>query len=103
MLEKMRYRVLASSTPKEAIRIVSENSDDVDLLITDVVMPEMTGCELAENLKSLHTKIKCLFMSGYPGNVIANHGILEKGINFIQKPFSKQELASRVRETLDSK
>ena len=103
MLETFGYTVLASSTPREAMRIASEKSVEIDLLITDMVMPGMTGRDLRENLSPLFTELKCLFMSGYTGNVLTHQGILEEGINFIQKPFSKQEIAAKVREVLDSK
>ena len=102
MLEKFGYTVLASSTPREAMHIASENAGDINLLITDMVMPEMTGRDLARNLISLYPELKYLFMSGYTGNAIAVQGVLEEDANFIQKPFSKQELAAKVREALDS-
>jgi PAS domain S-box-containing protein len=103
MLENLGYAVLTSSTPREAIRIASENSDEINLLITDVVMPEMNGRDLAKNLTSLYPELKCLFMSGYTGNVIAHQSLLEEGVDFIQKPFSIQQLSAKVREALDSK
>ncbi|HBI14715.1 MAG TPA: hypothetical protein DDY20_04250 [Desulfobulbaceae bacterium] len=102
MLEGLGYTVLGASTPGEALRIASENSGDINLLITDLVMPEMTGRDLAKNLTSLYRELKCLFMSGYTSDIIARQGILDEGVNFIQKPFSKQELATKVREVLDS-
>ena len=71
------------------------------MLITDVVMPEMNGRELADQLKILCPGIKCLFMSGYTANVIAHWGVLDQGIQFIQKPFSTNDLVAKVRETLD--
>ena len=92
MLEGFGYTVLASCTPKEAMHIANENPGDIDLLITDLVMPEMTGRELAETLISLRPNLRCLFMSGYSGNVIAHQRVLEEGGCFIQKPFSNQEL-----------
>ncbi|MFH2066103.1 MAG: PAS domain S-box protein [Pseudomonadota bacterium] len=103
MLEKAGYTVLASLTPTEAMRIAGENSDNIDLLLTDLIMPEMTGRDLMENLTSLCPELKCLFMSGYTGNVITHQGVLEEGVNYIQKPFSGQELATKVREALESK
>jgi FixJ family two-component response regulator len=66
-------------------------------------MPGMNGRDLAKQLISLYPKLKTLFMSGYTSNVIAHHGVLYDGIHFIQKPFSKQALAAKVREALDSK
>jgi len=69
--------------------------------MTDVVMPEMNGRDLARNMLSLYPDLKRLFMSGYTANVIAHHGVLDEGVQFIQKPFSKQDLAIKVRKTLD--
>jgi len=103
ILEDFGYRVLAASTPGQAIRATKEYAGDIDLLITDVVMPEMNGQELAKNLLALHPKLRIIYMSGYSGNVIARHGVLDEGVNFIQKPFSMQDFAAKVREVLDSK
>jgi YesN/AraC family two-component response regulator len=69
--------------------------------MTDVVMPEMNGRDLAKNLLSLYPSLKRLFMSGYTANVIAHHGVLDEGVHFIQKPFSINDLAGKVREVLD--
>jgi CheY-like chemotaxis protein len=103
MLEHQGYTVLAASTPGEAIRLAREHAGEIPLLITDVVMPEMNGRDLAKNLLSLYPHLKRLFMSGYTADVIAHHGVLDASVNFIQKPFSKQDLAAKVREVLDSK
>ena len=100
MLETFGYRVLSASMPGEAIRMAREHAGQIHLLISDVVMPEMNGRDLAKNLISLYPGIRCLFMSGYTANVIAHHGMLDDGINFIQKPFSIQALAAKVREAL---
>ncbi|MBF0376674.1 MAG: PAS domain-containing protein [Desulfamplus sp.] len=100
MLEKIGYKVLASSTPKEAIKLAQTYSDKIDLLITDVVMPDMNGKDLAKNILSIYPDIKVLFMSGYTANVIAHHGVLDSGVNFIQKPFSKQDLSEKIRNAL---
>ena len=70
--------------------------------MTDVVMPEMNGRDLARTLQSLYPRIKRLFTSGYTADVIAHHGVLDEGVHFIQKPFSMQDLAVKVREVLDS-
>jgi two-component system, cell cycle sensor histidine kinase and response regulator CckA len=72
-----------------------------NLLITDVVMPEMNGRALAEQLRAARPNIKCLYMSGYTADVIAHRGILEEGVNFIQKPFGSNDLATKVRQVLD--
>jgi PAS domain S-box-containing protein len=103
MVEDLGYRVLTSLSPKEAIRIAEEESDKINLLITDVVMPEMNGRDLMKHLASGLPQLKCLFMSGYTGDVITDRGVLDEGIHFIQKPFSKRDLAVRMRDVLDSK
>ena len=69
--------------------------------MTDVVMPEMNGRDLAKNLLSFYPHLKRLFMSGYTADVIAHHGVLDEGVNFIQKPFSMKGLAAKVREAMD--
>ena len=103
MLEKFGYSVLTAPTPNEAIAVARERVGEINLLITDVVMPEMNGRELAENIMSFSPGLKCLFMSGYTGDVIAHHGVLDEGVNFVQKPFSMQTLSVKVREVLDKK
>ncbi|MHB8910299.1 MAG: response regulator [Syntrophales bacterium] len=100
LLRRQGYTVLAASTPGEAIRQAGEYKGEIDLLMTDVVMPEMNGRDLASHLLSLHPKLKRLFMSGYTANVIAHHGVLEEGMHFIQKPFSTMDLAVKVRQVL---
>lgn len=103
MLERLGYNVLIAATPGEALRLAREQSGSIDLLITDVVMPEMNGRELAQQLQALRPGLKSLFMSGYTANVIAHQGVLDEGVIFIQKPFSKGDLAAKVREVLDRK
>lgn len=103
MLELSGYRVLVASTPDEAIRATEEHLGEIDLLITDVVMPRMNGLELSQHLNSLQSGLRCLFMSGYTDDVLASHGVLDEGVHLIQKPFSRPELAGKVRKTLDSK
>lgn len=80
-----------------------EHPSGIHLLITDVVMPEMTGRDLAHQLQTLYPDIKTLFMSGYTANVIAHRGVLEEGVNFLQKPFSIKDLGFKVRDILDKK
>ncbi len=101
ILEKYGYKVLATSSPNKALNIAKEHPAAIDLLITDVVMPEMNCKELEEKINKLHPSTHFLFMSGYTENVIAHHGVLDSGVQFIQKPFSKNELAFKVREILD--
>jgi PAS domain S-box-containing protein len=102
MLERLGYTVLAAGTPSEAIRLASEHPGQIQLLATDVVMPEMNGRQLSARLLESRPEMKCLFMSGYTANIIANQGVLKEGMSFIQKPFSKNELAIKVRAALES-
>jgi CheY-like chemotaxis protein len=102
MLERLGYSVLSAATPKEAIEIAQNHSGEIDLLLVDVIMPEMTGRELSEILIRLRPKVKRLFMSGYTADIIAQRGVLDPGIHFIQKPFSSKELACKVREAIDN-
>jgi PAS domain S-box-containing protein len=101
ILERQGYTVMAAATPGEAIRLAREHAGEIHLLMTDVVMPEMNGRDLAKNLLSLYPNLKRLFMSGYTADIIAHHGVLDEGVQFIQKPFSVQTLAVKVREVLD--
>ena len=102
MLERLGYSVLAASSPAKAIDSGEAHSGKINLLMTDVVMPEMNGRELSTKLLSRFPNLKCLFMSGYTANVIAHHGVLDEEVQFIQKPFSQQDLAIKVREVLDT-
>jgi len=101
MLQNLGYTVLAAGTPGEAVRLAHEHPGRIDLLLTDVVMPEMNGRQLAGNLLAHYPVLKRLFMSGYTANVIAHHGVLDEGVHFIQKPFSKKDLGEKLREALD--
>ena len=102
MLTKLGYEVMTADTPTQAIDLAEEYRNSLALLITDVVMPEMNGRDLAGRITALNPGLKILFMSGYTANVIAHHGILDQGIDFIQKPFSKEDLAAKVRDVLSS-
>ena len=73
----------------------------IDLLVTDVVMPKMGGRELSEKLLEEYPKLRVLYISGYTDNAIAHHGVLDEGVSLLQKPFSSQSLAEKVREVLD--
>lgn len=103
ILEKLGYTVVTANTPGKAIHLASSHSDEIHLLLTDVIMPEMNGRDMARKILSFHPKIKRLFMSGYTANVIAHQGILEEEVNFIHKPFSKHDLALKIRQILDNK
>jgi len=101
LLEHQGYTVLTAGTPGAAIALAEKHAGEIHLLLTDVVMPEMNGRELAKNLLSFYPDLKRLFMSGYTANVIAHHGVLDEGVYFIQKPFSAKDLAAKIREALD--
>ena len=103
ILSRCNYKVLLAKSPSEAREVAQAHSGQIALLITDVVMPEMNGRELANQLKVLCPGIKCLFMSGYTADVIAHRGVLDEGVAFIQKPFSIRGLAAKVREALEKK
>jgi len=102
LLERQGYNVLSASKPSEAILLAQKHADGIHLLLTDVVMPDMNGRDLARALLPLCPKIKTLFMSGYTANVVAHHGVLDEDVHFISKPFSLPDLAAKVREVLDS-
>ncbi|MGB3211404.1 MAG: PAS domain S-box protein [Desulforhopalus sp.] len=103
MLEQLGYIVLAAGSPIEAIEIARNHSDAIQLLVTDVIMPEMNGRDLARILVDVIPGLQCLFTSGYTANVIAHHGVLNRGIHFLQKPFSSNDLALAVRRILEEK
>ena len=100
MLEHLGYQVVTAAGPARAEELAAAHGESMDLLMTDVIMPEMNGRDLSEKLKTRHPNLKVLFMSGYTANVIAHHGVLEDGVVFVQKPFSRKELATKVRQAL---
>jgi two-component system sensor histidine kinase EvgS len=103
MLEDLGYRVMAAGTPDEALEITREHLGELELLITDVIMPGMNGRDLAELVQSHCPGIKILFMSGFTSNVLAHRGVLDHGTNFIQKPFSMKSLANKVKDTFEAR
>jgi PAS domain S-box-containing protein len=100
ILENLGHKVISAGGPEEAIEIFEKEHASIDLLITDVVMPKMNGKELHDRLKSICPELKVLFMSGYTTNVIVHHGVLDKGVHLISKPFCINELAAKIRKTL---
>ncbi len=100
MLEKLGYTVMAASTPSEAMDLAGKHAGDICLLITDVVLPDMNGRDLADQISIICPDIKILFMSGYTANAIAHRGVLDDGINFLSKPFSKEALGVMVNKVL---
>ena len=100
VLTRLGYDVMTAKTPLEAISVFETRHSDIQLLLTDVVMPTMNGRELKERVERMNSKIKTLFMSGYTGDIIADRGVLADGINYIEKPFSAEELAEKVQKLL---
>ncbi len=100
LLERLGYRVMEANSPKKALQLADEHAGGIDLLMTDLIMPEMNGKQLAERLLSRYSRLNVLFSSGYTADVIARHGVLETGMHFIEKPFSAKRLAAKVREAL---
>jgi YesN/AraC family two-component response regulator len=94
--------VIESGSAAEAIRLSEAHSGSIDLLLTDVVMPKMSGPELAKVLAAGRPTMRVLCMSGYTDDAVVRHGALEVGIAFIQKPFTAETLGTRVRQVLDS-
>jgi PAS domain S-box-containing protein len=101
ILKRQGYTVLEGSHGNEAIDVCKHHMEPVHLLLTDVVMPGMNGRELAERFKPLYPKMKVLYMSGYTDDAITHHGVLEEGMNYLQKPFTVDGLTRKVREVLD--
>jgi CheY-like chemotaxis protein len=100
MLEQLGYTVLAADSPARAIPMAEEHAGTIHLLITDVIMPEMNGRDLRHRLGLMRPGLKCLFISGYTADVISNRNILDEGAHFLQKPFSIEALAEKLREAL---
>jgi signal transduction histidine kinase len=101
ILVPLGYRVLEAATPSDALRLCKQHPDRLDLLLTDVVMPHVSGRELARQIAALRPEIRILFMSGYTDDAIVNHGVLDTGLAFLQKPLTPLSLARKVRQTLD--
>jgi two-component system cell cycle sensor histidine kinase/response regulator CckA len=99
-LQQLGFRVIAAATPDDALRQVAERSDAIDLLMTDIVMPEMNGRDLADRVALLKPGVRQIFVSGYPDDLIAQRGVLEAGVHFLQKPYSFNALAAKVQEAL---
>ncbi len=102
ILQENGYCVLIASHAREALRALEEHSGEIHLLLSDVIMPDLSGRDLVKKAQAIRPNIKVLYMSGYTDNAIVHHGVLEANTNFIQKPFSPQVLLQKVRQVLDS-
>ena len=102
MLERSGYRVLEAGNGDQALRVAAKHSGPIDLLLTDVVMPGISGRVLAQQLHEIRPQMRVLYMSGYTDDAVVNHGMLEPGIHYLQKPFTRDGLARKVHEVLRS-
>ncbi|GAW66368.1 histidine kinase [Geoanaerobacter pelophilus] len=102
MLSELGYRVLAAGSPEEAVKVANGGKMKIDLLLTDIIMPGMNGRDLSELLHQSHPDMKCLFMSGYTSDIISQRGNIGQEVCFVQKPFTTQALAAKVREALQA-
>ena len=102
LLTQHGYIVLMASSGAEALYLAQQHSGEIRLLLTDVVMPGLSGAALAEQLTEIQPALKVLFMSGYTNDAILHHGVLEPGISFLQKPFGPADLLRKVRAVLDN-
>jgi CheY-like chemotaxis protein len=102
VLQDGGYHVLAAGSGREALHVCEQQGSPIHLLVTDVVMPEMGGRPLAEQLLGLHPELRVLYLSGYTDDAIIRHGVLEAEVHFLQKPFAPEALAQKVREVLDT-
>ena len=100
-LQKYGYTVITATNGEEALRVYEEHKGQFDMVLTDVVMPLMGGRELADRLREKDATIKILYFSGYTDNSIVHHGVLDEGMEFIQKPYSHSELAKKVKLILN--
>jgi CheY-like chemotaxis protein len=101
LLERLGYKLLLANSPASALSIAEEYPDKIDLLITDVIMPGMNGKELQQKVMALRPHIRCIYVSGYTTGIIEHHGILPDEINFIEKPFTANLFATKIRNVLD--
>ncbi|KAA0891380.1 response regulator [Oryzomonas rubra] len=102
MLKILGYAVFAPPSPQEALAICREGDQPIDCVVTDVIMPGMSGKELVEAIRVLRPGIGALYMSGYTSDVIAHHGVLDEGVPFIQKPFDMSAIHKKIQEAMKS-
>lgn len=102
VLRQYGYTVLSAASPADALQLIQNYREPIHLLVTDVVMPVMSGRELADYIRRIYPQIKILYVSGYTENTIVHHGVLDEGIHFLPKPYTPSQLAQKVRAVLDS-
>nr|MQY77439.1 response regulator [Spirochaeta sp.] len=101
ILEKYGYRVLAAPSGGAALKLCEKEGHSLNMVVTDLVMPGMSGSQLIEQLSALYPQIKVLYSSGYTENSIVHHGVLDAGIEFIQKPYGAEELLAKIKEIFE--
>lgn len=102
MLEKLGFRVLTANSASAATALAEKHKQEINLLISDVIMPEMNGCEVLEIVQKTNPDIKALFMSGHPAEVLNSRGFTGSNLNFLQKPFSISDLAEKIGKLIRS-
>jgi CheY-like chemotaxis protein len=102
MLNRLGYTILEAGGGAEALRIFAQHQGAIDLLLTDVIMPQMSGRDLAQRLRTVQPALKVLYISGYTDDMLAHHGVLEPNVYLLPKPFAPDELAKKLREVLDA-
>src|SRR5262249_24629668 len=100
VLQSRAFRLLDAPGGRAALLLAADFPGRIDLLLTDVIMPDMTGKQVADELRRLRPELKVLYMSGYSGEIIAQRGVLETGVSYLAKPFTVDALAAKVREVL---
>jgi DNA-binding response OmpR family regulator len=101
ILSDAGYRVLSAATGQEALDLAGLHGDAIALLLTDVILPDINGRSLSDRIHTERPGVRTLFISGYTSNVISHHGVLDEGVELLEKPFTRQQLLGRVREILD--
>lgn len=102
MLKILGYTIFAAASPQDALTICREVAQPIDCVVTDVIMPGMSGRQLVEEISTLRPGIRALYMSGYTSDVIAPHGVLDEGASFIQKPFDMNAIHQKIQEVMNS-
>ncbi len=102
ILDRLGYAYILADSPKDALRLCQQQETRIDLLLTDVIMPGMSGKELWDQIRVIKPEIRVVYMSGYPADVISRQGVLDSGVHFIQKPFSTTDLGKKLQSVMES-